>query len=51
MKLMPIGTIKETMYLAGIHKAVLKLKSASTDQKEKSTLWLEEHGFIRKAMG
>lgn len=35
----------ETVFWAGIHKAILGLNAATQEQKEKSAAWLVEHGF------
>lgn len=40
--LLPNG---EGEFWAGIHKAVMYLGSATTEQKQKSKSWLLDHGF------
>lgn len=35
----------ETVFWAGVHKAITALKSAPIEQKTASIIWLAEHGF------
>ena len=35
----------ETIFWAGVHKAVIGISSATEQQKESSKKWLIEHGF------
>lgn len=35
----------ETVFWAGVHKAIWNLNSANADQKLNSMMWLTEHGF------
>lgn len=35
----------ETAFWAGVHKSIIALNAATKAQKEKSVLWLAEHGF------
>lgn len=41
----PYTTSNETVFWAGIHKAIIQLKSATNEQKLNSVNWLTEHGF------
>lgn len=35
----------ETVFWAGVHKAIIEINSASAEQKKKSHDWLVAHGF------
>ena len=35
----------ETVWWAGVHKAILGISSATPEQRERSGKWLVEHGF------
>lgn len=35
----------ELVFWAGVHKAIMQLRSASKEQKEKSSSWLLKNGF------
>lgn len=35
----------ETVFWAGVHKAILHIRSASVQQRFDSLMWLMEHGF------
>jgi hypothetical protein len=35
----------ETVFWAGVHKAIMGIKSATFEQKQNSFDWLIEHGF------
>lgn len=35
----------ETVWLAGVHKAILGISSATPEQRERSGKWLVEQGF------
>lgn len=35
----------ELVFWAGVHKAIIHINSASTEQKFASIVWLENHGF------
>lgn len=38
-------TSDEKIFWAGIHKAILQIKSITPEQRERSEKWLQEHGF------
>lgn len=41
-----IGEPKNDLeFWAGVHKAIVNIKSATDEQKERSRCWLVEHGF------
>lgn len=35
----------ETVFWAGVHKAIIGINSATKEQKDRSAAWLIEHGF------
>lgn len=39
------GPKNETVWWAGVHKAILGISSITPEQRERSEKWLIEHGF------
>lgn len=41
----PFSPSNETVFWAGVHKAILSIRSATAEQKCNSEQWLHKHGF------